>query len=75
MVLALLASASVAPAQTARVVPASFSKIQASPAEPLIALNELPRMVAPTLIDPSTEVVPAETATPETVTPEAVPGE
>jgi len=73
MVLALLASASVAPAQTARVVPASFSKSQASPAEPLIALNELPRTVVPTLIDPSTEVAPdAEAATPEAVSGESL---
>lgn len=71
MVLATLASASVAPAQTAHVVPASYSKTGSSTSEPLLAANELPRTVVPTLIDPSTEAAPA----PEAEAVEAVPGE
>lgn len=76
LVLASLASASVAPAQTARVAPASFTKSVDPAPEPLLASNELPRMVAPALIDPSTETAPAPVAPePEADAPRPVAGE
>ena len=75
MVLALLASGSVAPAQTAHVAPASFSRVDLRSSEPLLAANELPRMVVPTLLRPSTEVAPTPDVPDDTGSAHAGPGE